>query len=292
MKTIMKRTIRDEKGAVLIMVLVLLVVGGLILTPLLGLMSTGLLAGKVYEKKMYEYYAADAGIQDALWKIQHDIEIPADGYNLTVNDKYVHVTMASIDVGQFMLDLLGVEAKNWVHSEWLITARTPEDGVFNITMTWNGTATKKKINSVGAWLAGTYYYVEGLDPGDDDIRTAYPDYTFDPEGFSFGGGTAFIWEWEDSVRPELSQNETVTLSFRFTPENIPSGSIGWVRAGSEDVGPTYAGDLQGGTISATAISYIDTATADIGSQTTVIAGVFVSGCPGSSEINIASWDIS
>jgi len=45
MNTIIKRTIRNEKGSVLPLVLILLVVGGLILTPLLGLMSTGLMAG-------------------------------------------------------------------------------------------------------------------------------------------------------------------------------------------------------------------------------------------------------
>jgi len=66
-KTAVKRAIRDEKGAgVLALVLVLLVVGGLILAPLLGLMSTGLMAGQVYEKKTDELYAADAGVEDAV----------------------------------------------------------------------------------------------------------------------------------------------------------------------------------------------------------------------------------
>ena len=53
MRTIIKGAIRDQKGAaVLTLVLILLVVGGLILTPLLGLMSTGLVSGQVYEEKM------------------------------------------------------------------------------------------------------------------------------------------------------------------------------------------------------------------------------------------------
>ena len=71
MKTFVKRAIRDEKGAgVLALVLVLLVVGGLILTPLLGLMSTGLMAGQAYERHTDRLYAADAGVEDAIWKIQ------------------------------------------------------------------------------------------------------------------------------------------------------------------------------------------------------------------------------
>jgi len=81
MKTVAKKAIRDERGKVLILVLVLLVVGGLILTPLLGLMSTGLVAGQVYERKVAELYAADAGVEDAIWRIQNSkAEFDEDGY--------------------------------------------------------------------------------------------------------------------------------------------------------------------------------------------------------------------
>jgi hypothetical protein len=72
MKTIMNGLVRDEKGAgVLALVLVLLVVGGLVLTPLLGLMGTGLATGTTYERKTDELYAADAGVEDAILKIQN-----------------------------------------------------------------------------------------------------------------------------------------------------------------------------------------------------------------------------
>jgi len=72
MKRIMRKATRDENGKVLIMVLILLLVGGLILTPMLGLMQTGLIAGQVYERKTAELYAADAGVEDAIWRIQND----------------------------------------------------------------------------------------------------------------------------------------------------------------------------------------------------------------------------
>ena len=104
MKTIVKQVIRDEKGKVLILVLVLLVLGGLVLTPLLGLMSTGLASGQVYEKKTHEYYAADAGVEDAIWKIMNDVdELPNSScgnqswsYNysiLDINNRGVDVTI-------------------------------------------------------------------------------------------------------------------------------------------------------------------------------------------------------
>ena len=66
---------RGEKGQALLIVVILLVIGGLIIAPLLGFMSAGLVAGQVFEVKMEGLYAADAGIEDACWKLQNG-EIP------------------------------------------------------------------------------------------------------------------------------------------------------------------------------------------------------------------------
>jgi hypothetical protein len=109
MKIAVKRLVRDESGRVMELALILLVVGGLILTPLLGFMSTGLIAGQVYETKTHELYAADAGVQDAVWKIQNDVEElpgpPCGGgdpnywsYNISdVNGKSVGVTITYVN---------------------------------------------------------------------------------------------------------------------------------------------------------------------------------------------------
>ncbi len=107
MKTIVKRAVREETGNVFILVLILLVVGGLILAPLLGLMSTGLIAGQVYEKKTHEYYGADAGVEDACWqlkqidpdpsKVPASPEAPPVTYSAqSVNGKEIEVTIDMI----------------------------------------------------------------------------------------------------------------------------------------------------------------------------------------------------
>jgi len=98
------KAVRDESGKILVMVLVLLVVGGLLLTPLLGLMSTGLMAGQVYEKKAAELYAADAGVEDAIWRIR-DRSLMFNAANwsypdgLTVNGKNVTVEVYRESIG-------------------------------------------------------------------------------------------------------------------------------------------------------------------------------------------------
>jgi hypothetical protein len=97
MKAIVKGAIRNEKGQALILALILLAVGGLILAPLLAYMRTGLTAGEVCEVKTNELYAADAGVEDAVWKIQHQVDVPTGcyldttrSYNITdVNGKKV-----------------------------------------------------------------------------------------------------------------------------------------------------------------------------------------------------------
>ena len=97
MKTVLSKLRRDETGQAFILVLILLIVGGLIITPLLGFMSTGLIAGQLNEERMAELYAADAGIEDALWRIktkaaglpQAEGEDPMEYFIADVNGKDV-----------------------------------------------------------------------------------------------------------------------------------------------------------------------------------------------------------
>jgi hypothetical protein len=68
MKKLLRSWVRNESGqGVLLTVLVLLVLGALITVPLLDFMSTGLEAGRVHEIRTEEYYAADAGVEEAIY---------------------------------------------------------------------------------------------------------------------------------------------------------------------------------------------------------------------------------
>ncbi len=66
------KRIGDQKGQALVLVLILLLVGSLVISALLGFMATGVKTGMVYEKKTSELYAADAGIEDAVWQIKYE----------------------------------------------------------------------------------------------------------------------------------------------------------------------------------------------------------------------------
>ena len=63
---------REESGQALIIVLVLLMIGSLILSPVLSLINTSLKNGRLYDSKTNEYYAANSGIENATWQIKND----------------------------------------------------------------------------------------------------------------------------------------------------------------------------------------------------------------------------
>jgi hypothetical protein len=142
MKGIMKRVIRGQEGNVLILVLILLVVGGLILTPLLGLMSTGLLAGRVYERKMEDYYAADAGVEDAIWRIQDNKLVFVNNCSylepLTVNDRSVNVVVYREDLDptckeNLMYRILSIAATNDSGGTAAIDSSTTIDAYLSVS---------------------------------------------------------------------------------------------------------------------------------------------------------------
>ena len=80
------------------MALILLLISGLMVAPLLAYMNTGLRVGEVYENRAAELYAADAGVEDAMWKVEQGVVKPPSScddpeywaYNITdVNGKRV-----------------------------------------------------------------------------------------------------------------------------------------------------------------------------------------------------------
>jgi Flp pilus assembly pilin Flp len=94
MKSIVKKLVRDEKGAALIMALILLLIGGLISAALLNYMGSGILAGEVHERRTAELYAADAGVEDAIWRLPSLGLCLYQSTNYTItdmNDKTVQV---------------------------------------------------------------------------------------------------------------------------------------------------------------------------------------------------------
>lgn len=67
LKGTLEKIVKGQKGQALPIVLILLVLGGLLIVPTLNYASTSLKGHQVVESNTLEFYAADSGIEDALY---------------------------------------------------------------------------------------------------------------------------------------------------------------------------------------------------------------------------------
>jgi hypothetical protein len=176
MKIAVKRLIGDEKGVAMVLALVLLLIGGLITAPLLSYMGTGLLTGEVYETRTAELYAADAGVEDAVWKIQN-------------KDGYLPCSPSSPDKNYTITDINGEGVEVNIASVFAVN---------NITFTYHVLSTTT-ADSSGTQIEA---YVEGVnkygDYGDllGQVITSQDEIDFPPH-------------WEDYVEPSEGENAPV-----------------------------------------------------------------------------------
>jgi len=84
---------RRESGfGTLTAVLILLILGTLVIAPILTYMGTGLDAGRTHERRTDELYAADAGVNSAIWYLgEYGEVLPGGLEGFTLNDKDVEV---------------------------------------------------------------------------------------------------------------------------------------------------------------------------------------------------------
>ena len=64
--------VQRQKGQAFILVLILLAVGGLLITPALNLASTGLQSRMTQHTNLMEYYATDGAQEYSLWRLTHE----------------------------------------------------------------------------------------------------------------------------------------------------------------------------------------------------------------------------
>jgi hypothetical protein len=210
-----------ESGQVLIIVLVFLALGSIILLPLLTFTGSGLKAGMVYESKAAELYAADAGIEDALWNIRYSmldsVLTDYDEYtyeNVWDYDMSDNVNDKNVNIGiENMWMLYGIEAPSSYTARNIIegTVTSPPklivtgvgevpvdgNGQFEIKITFtpnDGEEDALQIARIAVWLPAGYTYVEGSSQLDNPANAGEAYYDV-PEIIDYNGGTVIIWDY-------------------------------------------------------------------------------------------------
>ena len=108
-KSMNKRLLNREKGQTYILVLVFMLIGTLLITPLLSFMSSGLSNTLKYQNRTHELYAANAGVREAVWNLKTGkVSLTAGGIlsplPLQENDDTQRPNARPIDVSIFCMD--------------------------------------------------------------------------------------------------------------------------------------------------------------------------------------------
>ena len=278
----LKQMISGEKGQALPAVLALLVIGGLVITPSLNHTAASLNSSRIIGESMNAVYAAESGVEDALWTLSNGGSPSAQ---LSENINQMAVGMQTEEKGTYTL-YLGEMIQPGEHDEYLdIDAEIVWDDdaeayKYTVTVTWlpNPGAPVIHLTEVGARLPPGYSYETGSAAlFAENLSTDEPDETVDGVG-------AYLLNWEfDTPLPSVSESEPVkTQTFYITGEGSQEGHYAWVVASRTDIGAV--GEITG-------TSYrITTAASHPGSGETaarIVADVMIS----EGTIYILSWQI-
>lgn len=145
----MRRMASDEKGQAFPLALIALAVGALLIMPFLNGVSTHLLASQKFAASTSEQYAADAGVEDAIWKVTYDRAVipPGDTLSYSLDDPVNGIT-SSISITRDTVSLAtdGFESgdlsggSGWLNN-WADTGdvkvrkqETPHGGIYHLRM--------------------------------------------------------------------------------------------------------------------------------------------------------------
>jgi hypothetical protein len=260
----LNRLLKGEKGQALIIVVLLMLISALVIAPMLSHVGTGLKSGKeVFEERMLGQYAADSGVEDALFRIQtDDPNMPEEwdgpwttqnaydtAYTYTVsspvNGNNVEVTIQP----QWVLQDLETPPDGMTpHADMVVVGDTVGEeagnGLYQISINVTEDTKTLHVERIGVWLPSRFSYVPGSSSLEDDPSAAY---YCEPVEVPHRGGTAIIWDFGEP-RPKFEDLPGVDLkrvvTFQFTPQGHPASAFSWVKIQSMDVALCWDVDLK------------------------------------------------
>jgi hypothetical protein len=248
--------LRKESGQVLPMALILMLLGGLVVVPTLSLATTNLKATTAVDQHTHELYAADAGIEDALWYLQADerydminpTHLDSITYNLddrqpgeTVNERNVEVSISNAWLLEGISDVPGLPA-NIPSSEpgdpqsnpqnendhWTVLGAISIDNTHDYILSIStDVSTTTYLDHIGIWLPPGFTYVNNsIKINDVPIGGPGTNYQYvkNPNpAVSFRGGNVYIWNYLGTAFKSLSDiapppsGSGVTPATKFPP---------------------------------------------------------------------------
>jgi len=162
----MKNLLRNEKGQALPLALIALSLGALLVGGFLSNTSTNLIATQVFKRATQEHYAADSGVEDAIWDLIYGnfrelLTRPGDSISYSPTEsinKYtpeVIVTRGQSPIGKAPAILANdnFESRSWVGgSGWLVEWSNEKTKITDKQGPYEGTY-HVEINNEASYLA-------------------------------------------------------------------------------------------------------------------------------------------
>ena len=258
------RFLSEETGMALIIVLVLLVLGSLMILPTLAHLNTALKTGRMYEEKSDALYTADAGIEDALWRLKYDslggeyseydfdtaFSFETELLNGTVANINIENVWIPTNVTLSDLGLTAETAEAMMKTEKLVISGSSgaiPGRPYNIKIEFTpATGDNLTVKSIGIWLPEGFEFVSG-----NNTLEANPGAEYYPDSVSVEtcpGGSATVWSYNPPYPtfvsfPDVNPEDTIlttNIAFCYTPppgkpDLLPS-AISWITT-----------DMEGGT---------------------------------------------
>ncbi len=262
-----------QRGVILLLAIVFLMIGALIIIPLLTYTTSGINSSKTYNEKAENLYAADAGIEDALWQIKYEhmnslLVNPSDynafDYDTTwqyqlpdqPNGDTVTVTVDNVWIPKDIPVPGPGEATSIISSGRLMVTGGMAGGSttrYNLAITYyaeptdfiDSTHLMLNVNKIGVWLPPGFTYNGGC-----NLQTAGQPYYSVPTVSNHQGGQAVIWDFSSvpyNSFPDVNVDDspiTFDVSFNFTPQTPGTrpDAVGWIStSGVDDL--SYAWDI-------------------------------------------------
>lgn len=234
MKRLLRQIRSNQRGQALPAVLALLVVGSVTIVPGINHVATTVNHSRLINANMKGDYAAEAGIEKALWSVAQNATIPSQ-LSETINN--MNVSIESLNRGTFTV-YFGELVQPLGHSYDLsVSGSIAWDAGANaykytVTVTRQGGSTVIHLAEIGARLPLNFTYKTGSAASfADNLSTAEPEQLID----SFG---ARMVNWIfPSPLPSVSESDPIaTQTFYITGTESTSGDYTWVVANRLDMG--------------------------------------------------------
>ena len=254
--------INRQHGMALPTVLAMFAIGSLLVIPSINYIATNLNAGTITEQEFLGIITADAGIEDALWKIKNESPNYLEPYQITdINGMSVDVDINEVDV------IAGVPVGDPEHhADWLqVSANVTYDyssGNYTYMISANNTTTSQiKIERIFIdFPSGVDYVPDSTSSNLTKPLDANPTSIFG----SSDTGIALLWE-NGTPRPNIAGGETEYHCFKLSgPPGIPGiEGHGFVEAKRSDISAVWIGDIAPYSITAKARDSSGTVIAEI-----------------------------